>query len=621
MFTIRRNIALVTGVDRSRALLWALLALFLFAAVPGPVSGAPSIWSFKGAKWYSLMETGNVTVGVDHGVAMLDGATGKALWQRNDLGDINEEEYTELAGTPLLLIADNSGWAQRKTKLTALDTLTGQTVWQTEKMLGFTAQISPVYQRDMIVFLTIQDNRRNKDKPDVYALKMSTGELLWQTEYSEKVDLYGIEKKKRGATASMVFGSGGGGSDRFDLSGENPPIFDGDSMYMTYAGLHRFNLSDGKLVWKTLYDVTDGSLKNTNGQAIFDGDVIYTSAQGVIRAIDKATGSVKWVTKDFGKGGIAEMRLRDGVIYGRMGGQFFSGKKGEWQKKTPIGVVALDKVSGNTNWIYSGAKESITNMMIVPEDNTLLIGDEKNLIGLDMASQGKVKEAYKVPLKFKIKVGAAATAGKVAAVAFGGIGGFMKKGPDTTDNPVSLVRQENGTVVARGMNHLLAFNPHSHEIAWATKYDAPGISGWQSIVMTAITITAAAMSQGMEAGYSQRGDYNSAYGENSNFLNMMSSYQQFMAKKYTAAKTSGNVYYVLTTVKGKDEKGKDDKGSGLVGVNLMTGQPVTQILFHDKEPDYEVDDASGRLFNMNKGELIAYLISDPTDAVPVEDKQ
>lgn len=614
MKSVVRNAALRPQLMRLVFSFVFLSFLFLATDIPKVFADTP-VWSFKGAKWYSLMETGNVTVGVQNGVTMLDGSTGKVVWQRNDLGDIKEEEYTELPGTPLLLISDNSGWAQRKTKITALDTLTGETIWQTDKMLGFTAQVTPVYKKDMIVFITIQDNRRNKDKPDVFALKMSTGELLWQSEYSEKVDLYGIEKKKRGATASMFFGSGGGASDRFDLSGENPPIVDGDSMYMTYAGLHRYNLSDGKLVWKTLYDVTDGSLKNTNGQAIFDGDVIYTSAQGIIRAIDKNTGAVKWVTKDFGKGGIAEMQLYNGVIYGRMGGLFFSGKKGEWQKKGPIGVVALDKANGNTNWIYTGAKESITNMMILPEDNALLIADEKNLIGLDMTSQGKVKEAYKVPLKFKFKVGAGATAGKVAAVAFGGIGGFMKKGPDTTDNPVSLVRQENGTVVIRGMQHLLAFNPKTREIPWSTKYDAPGISGWQSIVLTAITITSAALSQGLEASYSQRGDYNSAFNENSRFLNLMQSYQQIMAKKYSSAKQTGSVYYVLTTV-----KGKDDKGSGLVGVNLMTGQPVNQIVFHDKEPDYDVDDASGRMFNMKKGELTAYQISEQAQAAAVEEK-
>ncbi|MEP6945766.1 MAG: PQQ-binding-like beta-propeller repeat protein [Acidobacteriota bacterium] len=606
-----------TSFSARRLVISAFLStlIMLTTGVFSAHAAAP-LWTYKGAKWYSLMETGNITVGLPAGVAMLDGSSGKVLWQRNDLGEISENEYTELPGTPLLLISDNSGWAQRKTKLTAIDTLSGATVWQTDKLLGYTVQVSPVYRRDMIVFLTIRDNRITKDKPDIYALKMSTGELIWQSEYTEKVDLYGVEKKKRGAAASMFLGDGGGRSDRFDLSGENSPITDGDSLYMTYAGLHRFNINDGKLIWKTLYDVTDGTMKNTNGQCIFDGDIIYTSSQGVVRAIDKNTGTIKWTTKDFGKGGIAEMQVYNGVLYGRMGGQFFSWKRGEWLKKGPIGVVALDKSTGNTNWIYTGAKDSITNMMILPEDNSLLIGDEKNLIGLDLSSQGKVKEAYKVPLKFKIKVGAAATAGRVAAVAFGGIGGLMKKGPDSTDNPVSLVRQENGTVVVRGMNHLLAFNPKSHDIAWATKYDAPGVNGWQSIVMTAITITAAAMSQGMEAGYSQRGDYNSAYRENSSFLNLMSSYQNFMARKYTAAKDSGNVYYVLTTI-----KTKGDKGSGLVGVSLMTGQPVNQIIFNDKTPDYEVDDAAGRLINMNKGELAAYSITDPVESSAVDDKK
>lgn len=591
-------------------------ALLLIAFANAWARAETPLWSIKGAKWYSMMETGNVMVGMDKSLAMLDGATGRQLWTRSDLGEIKETEYTELPGSPIVLISDNSGWAQRKTKLYALDTLTGETVWQTEKMLGFTVQVSPLYQRDMIVFLTIRDNRMNKDKPDIFALKMSTGELLWQNEYTEKVDLYGVEKKKRGCASAMLLGSGGGASDRFNLDGENPPVFDGDSMYMTYAGLHRYNLADGKLVWKTIYDVTDGSLKNTNGQAIIDGDVIYTSAQGIIRAIDKNSGAVKWTTKDFGKGGISEMQLLGDVVYGRMGGQFYSGKKGEWQKKSPIGVVALNKNTGATNWIYEGAKNSITNMMILPSDNTMLVADEKNLIGLDLSSQGKVKEAYKIPLKFKFKVGAAATAGKVAAVAFGGVGGFFKKGADTTDNPVSIVRQENGTVVIRGMQHLVGFSPKTREIVWSTKYDAPGIDGWQSIVMTALTITAAMVSESTEAGYSQRGDYNSAFAQNSRFLNLMSQYQQFMSKKYSAAKQSGNTYYVLTTIKGKDEK-----GSGLVGVNLYSGKAINQIVFKDKSPDYEVDEASGRLFNMNKGELTAYNITEQVEQAENKDEE
>lgn len=582
-----------------------LAIMILFSSVSKISAADAPLWTYDGAKWYAMLESGNVMVGTKTGLAMLGGEDGKQIWTRNDLGEIKETEYTELAGTPLVLFADNSGWAQRKTKLTAVDAMTGKTVWQTEKMLGFTVEVAPYYQKDLLVFLTVKDNRMTKDKPDIFALKMSTGELLWQGEYSEKVDLYGVEKKKRGGASAMLLGSGGGRSDRFDLKGENPPIFDGDSIYMTYAGLHRFNISDGKLIWKTLYDVTDGSLKNTNGQAIIDGDTIYTSAQGIIRAIDKNSGAVKWTTKDFGKGGIAEMQLHGDVVYGRMGGQFYSAKKGEWQKKSPIGVVALNKSNGNTNWIYTGANESITNMIVLPNDNTLLIADKSNLIGLDMSSQGKVKEAYKVKLKFKRALGAADVGGKAAAIAFGGIGGAFKKGAKRTDNPVSLVRQENGTVVVRGMQHLLAFNPTTKEITWSNKYAAPGISGWESIVMTALTITAAALSEANEASYMQRGDYNSAFDQNSQFLNLMSSYQQYMGKKYNASKQSGNIYYVLTKI-----KGDDDSGSGLVGINMLTGNAERQIIFNDKSPDYEVDELSGRLFNMNKGKLTAFSIID-----------
>jgi hypothetical protein len=50
------------------------------------------------------------------------------------------------------------------------------------------------------------------------------------------------------------------------------------------------------------------------------------------------------------------------------------------------------------------------------------------------------------------------------------------------------------------------------------------------------------------------------------------------------------------------------KGTGLVGVNLLSGKALNQIVFKDKSPDYEVNESAGRLFNMNKGELSAYNI-------------
>lgn len=584
-------------------------------------AAAAPVWTFKGAKWYAMMDTGNLIVGTETGMMMLSGADGSIMWQRADLKGISETEYTEIQYTPILVIADNTGAFIKKTRFLALDQLSGKTLWETDKVMGFTVQVTQVPGKDMVIFMTTKSSAVNKDKPDISALKLSTGELLWQTEYPDTVDLYLKEKIRRSGSGASIgkalFGNPFAGitdQARYDLSGENQPIFDGDSMYLTYAGLHRYSLSDGKLVWKNKYDVTDGSLKKTNGQAILDGDTIYTSANNIIRAVDKNSGAIRWQSKDYGKGGMAEILLHGNTLYGRMGGQFFSGKERKYVKKTPIGVVALDKSSGAERWIYKDAKESITNMMLVPQQNVLLIGDEKNIIGLDLAGSGKMKEAYKVPLKFKFKVGAGARAMDVTKKVFGGIRGWTSKGPDTTDEPVALIRQENGVIVARGRQHLLGFNPSSREIVWSTKYDAPGVEGWQQIVMTAIAFATTVVQQVNKEQSAYNNDWSAVDRQNEQMVSSLTNFQNFMNQRFSATKQNGSVVYVLTTL----EEGKD-KGAGVVGVNLISGQAITQLLFKDKSPDYEVDETAGRLFNLDKNTLSAYAIVDKAEQAAADE--
>lgn len=606
--------------NQSRTLSEIFFALLILLATAVFAFGETPVWTFKGAKWYAMMDTGNTMVGTETGLVMLDGETGSVIWKRDDLKGIKESEYNEIIGSPLVLIADNSGSLAKKTRLVALDQLSGKTLWETEKIYGVTAQVSTLPKQDLLILLTIKTGAATKDKPDITAYKLSSGEQLWKAEYSEKVDLYVKEKNRRsgsGITQALIGDPFGGFTNqpRYDLSGENAPVFDGDSMYLTYAGLHRYDLKTGNLLWKNVYDVTDGSLKKTNGQAIVEGDVIYTSAKGIIRAIDKNSGATKWQTRDFGKGGIAEMQIVGDVIYGRMGGQFFSGKQREYQRKSPIGVAALDKNSGAENWIYTGAKESITNMMIMPEQNVLLIGDEKNLIGLDLSSRGKVKEAYKIPLKFKFKLGAGAIAGKALKIGFGGLRGALSKGPDTIDEPIALIRQENGTVVARGRQHLLGFNPQTREIVWSTKYEAPGVDGWQQMVMTAITVFSTLVQQAGKEQSAYQNDWSAVDRKNEQLVNSLTVYQNFMNKRYMSTKQSGNIVYVLT-----DLKGGEDKGAGVIGVNLLTGKGINQLMFKDKKPDYEVDETAGRLFNLDKDTLFAYKISETAQTADSDEK-
>jgi len=81
----------------------------------------------------------------------------------------------------------------------------------------------------------------------------------------------------------------------------------------------------------------------------------------------------------------------------------------------------------------------------------------------------------------------------------------------------------------------------------------------------------------------------------------MDNYVKEINKRYTATKASGTYAYVLTEL----ENGKD-KVPGLVGVNLDTGSADREVLINDKDPDYEVDESTGRVFNVkDKRDIVA----------------
>ncbi|HLM59089.1 MAG TPA: PQQ-binding-like beta-propeller repeat protein [Pyrinomonadaceae bacterium] len=584
---------------------WVGLAYLVCSLVAGLLlavaTQAAPLWTHKPAgdiKWYRVTEVGSVLVGTKGAVYLLDSETGAQVWSRADLPGVEEYEVEEINGTPLLLVSDTSGSFSKNTRLFALDLLTGQNIWQTEKLQGATVAVEPVYEKDLVLLVTVPNNAANKAKPKITALRMTSGELVWEADYPDSVDLYGIERK------SKYF-------PKFDLSGANPPLYDEDSVYFTYAGLHRYSLADGKLLWGVKYDVTEGSIKRGNAQAVIDGDAVYTSAKGQLRAIDKATGAVRWTSKDFG-GAVAEMRALGGTIYGRLGGAFYDFSKREYVNKKPYGVAAVNKQTGATEWYYDKADDSITNMALLPDLNTILVADAKHLIGLDTQSSGKVKEAYKVKLEFKHNLGAAATVAKVAKFGFGGLSAIGKGGGDDRDEPVAVYRRENGTVVVQGKQHILAFDPRGRQIVWSVKYEAPGVPGWQKVAMAGLTAVSYSFSTA-HAMHTYAGTASNRWA-NSNRVNALVAYEQFVSKRHSAAKAVGNYAYVLTTVK----EGKE-KGAGLVGVHMESGKGERQILFKDKEPDYQVDEFAGRVFNLrNPKELSAFTVD---AAPPSEDEK
>jgi outer membrane protein assembly factor BamB len=561
----------------------------LVLVLANAAQAASTLWTYNSptdVKWHQLTDLSTLLVGTDMGIMALDPEKGTPVWERKDLQKVTQYQVEEIKGTPILLVSVNEGGFSNKTKMLGIDITSGQTLWETEKLKGATVGYLPIYQKSMVIVLTARGAGLTKDKPDMMALDMFTGETRWESEFADKVDL-------------QLSDSSGKFFQKYDLSGYEDPVYEGDLAFFTYRGLHCYDLNTGKLVWGVPYDVTEKTYKKANAKAIIDGDVVYTSAKGVIRAHDKATGAVKWTSKDFG-GGIAQMELRGKTLYGRMGGQFYEYKDREWKLSKPLGIVAVDKATGSPLWQYDKAKDGITNIALLPNQDVVLLADAKSMIGLDSSGN----EAFRVPLEFKHHFGGGAKAAK-AGMKFmrGGALAFAKHDTSDLDLPVVIEVRENGTAVVRGAQHALSFNPQTKEISWSTQFPAPGVSGWKLAVMAGLTA--------LQYGYHANTAFNTQLGTsenrqaNSAKSQAMASYEKLFNKRYTATKATSGYAYVLTNI----EEDKDNKGAGLVGLNLNSGEVEHQVLLKMKEPDYDVDELEGRIFNVkDKKEITAYSV-------------
>jgi hypothetical protein len=221
------------------------------------------------------------------------------------------------------------------------------------------------------------------------------------------------------------------------------------------------------------------------------------------------------------------------------------------------------------------------------------------MLGLDSSGQ----EVFRVELEFKHHFGAGAKAAKGAMkFAKGGLMGFAKHDTSDLDLPFVIDVRENGTAVVRGAQHALSFDPQSKQISWSTQFPAPGVSGWKLAVMAGL----AAMQYGYQynrASQTQLGTFDNTSANRAK-SQAVANYEKLFNKRYSATKSTTGFAYVLTEI--AEDK---DKGAGLVGLNLNSGEVEHQVLLRMKEPDYDVDELEGRIFNVkDKKEITAYSV-------------
>lgn len=393
--------------------------------------------------FYQTTDFGIVLAGTDNSLYALDGQSGRQVWRRKHKG-LDETSIAPIPETDLILLSLDRG---EKSVIQAIDLVSGNTLWQSEKIKGDIMQLAADPGSGLLAVVMVKKARGRigegiKRAPIVHVLRLASGDELWKKELDSDVEMM-----PSSFTEDREF--------PFTLDNYRPPMMIDGRLYLFYEGATSFDSMTGKERQREKFRINEGGLALTEADPIFDERFIYTSGRGKIRAIDRKSGEIAWEAKDLGV--TPEMFLAGSVLYVRTGGQFTRLQDGEAEEKGPFGVSAIDTRSGKTIWRWKGADKGLTNF-VLSNANTILVADRDNLISLD-AKTGKR------------------------------IGKIEHK----TEKPHFILLNEKGEAVIGGKDELAAFSFSALQFqnVWRVKHKAPGRGVFK--ILGAITLRAAAL--------------------------------------------------------------------------------------------------------------------------------
>jgi outer membrane protein assembly factor BamB len=92
----------------------------------------------KDIRFYQSTELGVLIVATEKSLYAIDAENGDTVWRRKDLS-LEETDVAPVPGTDLLLLSLDKG---DKARIEAIDILTGDSIWRSDKIKGAVMQIS-----------------------------------------------------------------------------------------------------------------------------------------------------------------------------------------------------------------------------------------------------------------------------------------------------------------------------------------------------------------------------------------------------------------------------------------------------------------------------------------------
>ncbi|HEV8168547.1 MAG TPA: PQQ-binding-like beta-propeller repeat protein, partial [Pyrinomonadaceae bacterium] len=211
-----------------------LLFLILFASLPAFAQS----WTTKldnDIRFYQTTEIGVVIAGTEKSLYAIDGSSGQILWRRKD-ASLDETDVAPVPGTDLVLLSFEKG---DKARIEAVDILTGDSIWRSEKIKGAVMQISVDPANNLIAVVLAKDAKSRardgfKRRPLLHVLDLANGDELWKYEASE-VEMMPVRWAED--------------SDKeveYTLDNYYPPVFVDGRLYVFYEGVTSFDARGGK---------------------------------------------------------------------------------------------------------------------------------------------------------------------------------------------------------------------------------------------------------------------------------------------------------------------------------------------------------------------------------------
>ena len=605
------------------------MSLFLLALCPALASAAEP-WSTKldaGVRFYQSTDVGVLVVGTEKSLYGLEAETGDVLWRRKD-ARLDETDVSAVPGTDVLLVTLESG---SKTRLEALDIVSGNALWRSDKVRGAVMQTAFEPNAGLLAAVFVRDAKSKpregfKRKPELHVFDLATGEELWKRELESEVEMMPV-----------VWGDDKDKDVPYTLDNYRPPAFLDGRLYLFYEGLTSLDARTGKERRREKFKVNEDGLALTESDPVADEGYIYISGRGRVRAISRADGEVKWESKDLGL--TPELVLAGTTLYARTGGQFTRLEDGETVARGPYGVSAIDALTGKTLWRYKGADKGLTNFAL-PNAGTVAVADRDDLILLDAATGKR---------RLKVSHG-------VEAAAF-------------------LLLNERGELVLGGKNALAAFEGNGATPLWRERHEPPGRGLLRTVAAVAARAASLYFRYGSAASTVFRGarvasalaglrsSGLAAHVTLADLTSLASDYTRSYARQYAAERLStygvlsrvrrGASTNVVTRPRVSTPSGSDvserllDRldpasqlsrlsrfllrtrrlaalrgrwmyfysslnggGRGLVGVDVETGRASREVRLSDPDERFISDEAAGLLY-VSKGErLVAHRLSE-----------